>query len=132
MAYPFTEKGEKKNPTQQIVAGISQWRSSGASTESQGALHLRTVNQGLFPAPGKGPCDWSRVCPVDLWLCLQLQADRSLWRKDACVGVPIEAQQKQIGLVSMRTQVQSLASLSGLRIQCCHELWYRSQTWLGS
>ena len=29
-------------------------------------------------------------------------------------------------------EVRSLASLSGLRIQCCHELWYRSQTWLGS
>ena len=22
--------------------------------------------------------------------------------------------------------------LSGLRIQCCRELWYRLQTWLGS
>ena len=32
----------------------------------------------------------------------------------------------------MRTQVQSLASLSGLRIQHCRELWCRSdvaQTW---
>ena len=28
--------------------------------------------------------------------------------------------------------VRSLASLSGLRIHCCHELWCRSQTWLGS
>ena len=32
----------------------------------------------------------------------------------------------------MRMQVRSLASLSGLRIKCCHELWYRSQTHLGS
>ena len=32
----------------------------------------------------------------------------------------------------MTTQVQSLASLSGLRFQCCSELWYRLQTWLGS
>ena len=38
------------------------------------------------------------------------------------VGVPIVAQQKGIWLVSMRTQVRSLTSLSGLRIQCCHEL----------
>ena len=30
----------------------------------------------------------------------------------------------------MRTQVRSLASLSGLRIQCCHELWCKSQMWL--
>ena len=27
---------------------------------------------------------------------------------------------------------RSLASLSGLRIQHCPELWCRSQTWLGS
>ena len=32
----------------------------------------------------------------------------------------------------MRMLVGSLASLSGLRIQRCHELWCRSQTQLGS
>ena len=32
----------------------------------------------------------------------------------------------------MRLWVQSLASFSGLRIQCCHELWCRSQMQLGS
>ena len=31
----------------------------------------------------------------------------------------------------MRTQVRSLALLSGLRIRPCHELWYRSQMKLG-
>ena len=31
-----------------------------------------------------------------------------------------------------RTQVRSLASLSGLRIRLCHKLSYRSQTWLSS
>ena len=41
-------------------------------------------------------------------------------------------QQKQIRLGTMRLQVQSLALLSGLRIRCCHKLWCRSQTWLGS
>ena len=46
--------------------------------------------------------------------------------------VPIVAQQKQIQLASMRSQVQSLVSLSGLRIQHCCELWCRSQTWLRS
>ena len=46
--------------------------------------------------------------------------------------VPVVAQQKQIWLVSLRTQVWSLASLSGLRIWCCCELWCRSQIWLGS
>ena len=34
--------------------------------------------------------------------------------------------------VSMRIQVRSLASLSGLGIQRCHELQCRSQKWLGS
>ena len=33
---------------------------------------------------------------------------------------------------TMRLQVRSLASLSGLRMQHCGELWCRSQTWLGS
>ena len=40
------------------------------------------------------------------------------------------AQQKQIRLGTMRLWFQSLASLGGLRIQCCHKLWYRSQTGL--
>ena len=30
----------------------------------------------------------------------------------------------------MRMQVQSLASFSGLRIQCCRELWCSLQKWL--
>ena len=33
---------------------------------------------------------------------------------------------------TMRLRVQSLALLSGLRIQHCHELWCRSQMWLRS
>ena len=37
------------------------------------------------------------------------------------------AQRKQIQLVSMRMQVQSLDSLSGSGIWCCYELWCRSQ-----
>ena len=35
-------------------------------------------------------------------------------------------------LTSMRMQVRSLDSLSGLRIRRCRELWCRSQPWLGS
>ena len=50
----------------------------------------------------------------------------------AAGGVAVVAQWKRIRLVSMRTQVQSLALLIGLRIWCCHELWYRSQTGLES
>ena len=39
------------------------------------------------------------------------------------VGVPTVAQWNQILLGTMRLQVRSLASLSGLRIWHCHELW---------
>ena len=42
-------------------------------------------------------------------------------------GIPIVAQQKQTQLVSTRFQVQSLTSLSGLRISSCHGLCCRSQ-----
>ena len=37
-----------------------------------------------------------------------------------------------INIGSVRMQVQSPASLSGLRIWCCHELQHRLQTWLRS
>ena len=47
-------------------------------------------------------------------------------------GVPVVAQQKRIQLGTMRMRVPSLASLRGLRIWRCRELWCRSQTWLGS
>ena len=47
-------------------------------------------------------------------------------------GVPMVAQQKRIQLGTMRLRVQSLVSLSGLRIWCCRELWRSSQMWLGS
>ena len=46
--------------------------------------------------------------------------------------VPLVLQRKQIELGTMRLRVQSLASLSGLRIWCCHELWCRSQMRLRS
>ena len=41
------------------------------------------------------------------------------------LGVPVVAQQKQIRLRTMRLWVRPLASLSGLRIWCYCELWYR-------
>ena len=47
-------------------------------------------------------------------------------KKNNQSGIPIVAQQKRIWPASMRMQVQSLASLSGLRIQHGHELWWRS------
>ena len=47
--------------------------------------------------------------------------------RNMLVGVPIVAQWKRIRLGTMRLWVQSLASLGGLRIQHCGELWCRSQ-----
>ena len=41
-------------------------------------------------------------------------------------------QRKRTRLGTMRLRVRFLASLSGLGIQHCHELWCRSQTQLGS
>ena len=52
--------------------------------------------------------------------------------KKGDTGVPIVVQWKQIRLGTMRFRVRSLASLSGLRIRRCRELWYRSQTRLGA
>ena len=54
------------------------------------------------------------------------------WVKNLTAGVSIMVQRKWICLVSMRMRVRSLASLSGSGIWCCHELWCRSQMWLGS
>ena len=45
--------------------------------------------------------------------------------KNQCSGVPIIAQWKLIWPAFVRTQVWSLASLTGLRIWCCCKLWYR-------
>ena len=47
-------------------------------------------------------------------------------------GFPVMAQWKRIWPGSMRTQVWSLASFSGLRLWHCWELLSRLQTWLGS
>ena len=47
-------------------------------------------------------------------------------------GVPIMAQWIWIWLAPMRTKVWSLASLTGLKIQLCYELWCRSQTQIRS
>ena len=45
--------------------------------------------------------------------------------------VPLMTQQLATKLGLMRMRVWSLASLSWLRIQHCHELWCRLQTWFG-
>ena len=47
-------------------------------------------------------------------------------------GIPEVVQRKWIWLGTMRLQVPPLASLSGLRIRHCHELWCMSKIQLGS
>ena len=42
------------------------------------------------------------------------------------------AQRKRIRLGAMKLQVRSLASIIGLSIRRCRELWCRLQTWLRS
>ena len=54
------------------------------------------------------------------------------WDENRPLRVAIMAQQKQMLLVSMRRWVRSLASIRGVRIQHCCELWCRSQRQLGS
>ena len=73
----------------------------------------------------------SFVAPV----CLYASAagfPRTKDSKDQIRGVPILAQWVTNPLVCTRMWVQSEASLSGLRIQYCCELWRRLQTWLRS
>ena len=63
-------------------------------------------------------------------MCLVLAHEMCV--KIIYIRVPIMVQGKQIWLGTMRLQVQSLASLNGLRIWHCCELWCGLQTWLGS
>ena len=52
--------------------------------------------------------------------------------KTLALGVPVVAQWLMNPTRNHEVSVRSLASLSGLRIPHCRELWCGSQTWLGS
>ena len=65
-------------------------------------------------------------------ICLENKDSMFCLNNFLCLGVPVVAQWKRIWLASTKTQVRFLASLSGLRIQHCSDLWCRSQTWLGT
>ena len=60
-------------------------------------------------------------------LVIQLKNQTKQFTILRTIGVPAVPQWKQIWLVSMRMQVQSLVLLSGLRIWYCRELWCRLQ-----
>ena len=55
-----------------------------------------------------------------------------IFLKNNKIGVPVMMQWKRIRLGTMKLWVRSLASLSGLRIPHCCDLWCRLQLWLGS
>ena len=82
------------------------------------------------PAEGEAAGRWLKAAE---W---EKHTDSHKWRDPdsetlkRSVRVPIVAQRKWIRLGTMRLRVWSLASLSGLKIWHCHELWSRSQTWL--
>ena len=86
--------------------------------------------------PRMNPTDhgvWSFLCITGFSLLIFCWGNLHLYlSKILACGVPIMAQQKQIWLASMRTQVQSLASLSGSGIQRCLKLSCRSQVRLRS
>ena len=100
--------------------------------ESPSELSARIQAKSGDGWPVKGPF-LSRLTLHSAFPCrlLQQREGREEGRKQGR-GVPVMAQRKQIWLVSMKTWVRSLASLSGLRIWRCLELWCRLQTWLGS
>ena len=82
----------------------------------------------------------SKCCTVVKCSCLMRGAflPSKYFKKKKCHirtedrGVPFVVQQEWIWLGTLRLQVRSLASISGLRIQSCCELWCRLQTWFGS
>ena len=60
---------------------------------------------------------------------LNFQLNLRIQFKIVKLGVPVMTQWKRVQLGTMR--LCSLASLSGLTIWHCHELWCRLQIWLG-
>ena len=58
--------------------------------------------------------------------------DKDVGSQSEEFGVPSMAQRQRMWLVSMRMWVRALASLRGLRIQCCCALWCGSQKRLRS
>ena len=72
---------------------------------------------------------WVQSLAQELLHAKNLAKKKEKKKKKTKTWVSDVVHQKQIWLLSTRTQVQSLVSLSGLKIWHCHELW---QMWLGS
>ena len=89
------------------LAPVNPTQGSRSTSSPPGCLPARSQVQVLPPVLGSREC-WGTVP-----------------KPQHVLEVPIMAQQSQTWLVSMRTWVRSLISLSGLRIRHCSELWCR-------
>ena len=101
---------------------VRRWRDSRCSFSSKASKLRRRPRFGI-QGISKNILSFVRE---QLSLCSIKFKRKSVW------GVPVMAPWKRTWLVSMRTQVQSLAWLSGWRIRRCRELGCRSQTQVGS
>ena len=73
--------------------------------------------------------DLDLLCPIQQQLATYGYYPLETWFIGSCCHRGSE----EMNLTSiMRMQVRALALLRGLRIQCCRELWCRSQRWLQS
>ena len=84
-------------------------------------FYLQLGNAGLRLQWGEAISRQMHVLQLKLVLFVSLGLG-SLVQKYILSGDPVVAQWKQIQLVAIRMWVRSLASLTGLRIQRCHEL----------
>ena len=69
---------------------------------------------------------------MDKIVYFHLSISKQYFIKIKVSGIPVVARWKRIQLVSLRVQVQSLASLSGSGIWRGHEMWCSSPTQIGS
>ena len=98
-------------------------------------LASRSLHLPLRTGPGTrwaGACKHSHPQEAQPRSDLRSYGRTLLAFENGLSGVPAVVQQKRIRLGTMRLWVPSLASLSGLKIWRCHELWYRSQRQLRS
>ena len=88
---------------------------------AMGVVQAGSYSSNSTPRLGISICQW-----------FSSKKQKKKKKRKWILGVPVMAQWKQIQLGTIRLWVRSLALLSGLRVQHCHELWCRLQMQLGS
>ena len=130
----------------QSIQGISRNQNSSCSLKSiyygtsqthNHIINLHGPSYRMYQFIGKFissiPSFMHSPCPTPIHLgSLGIHSQKNLIYKYFSRGVPVMAQWKWIRLGTVRLQVPSLASLNGLRIRRCCELWCRSQVRLQS